>query len=565
MSMGKIIDGKYEILKQIGKGGMSTVFLAMDLRLNKQWAIKEIRRSGSDEKDQVVVSSLLAEAGLMKKLDHPALPRIVDIIETDQTIFVVMDYIEGESLDRVLYEMGPQPQEMVLDWAKQLCDALWYLHRQKPPIIYRDMKPANIMVKPEGNIKLIDFGIAREYKEANLADTTILGTKGYAPPEQHGKRQTDARSDIYALGMTMHHLLTGADPRSPDYMYLPIRHWNPQLSSGLERVIDKATALDPEQRYQNCGELLYGLEHYEQEDESYRRRQRAKVHVFAACLTAGLLSLGVSGLGYGLGAAAQEKDYENKIGISAATPYEARISSYLEAIDLDGTDPRAYLRLIEAYKENEKFGDVQSQEFVQKFNSYKEEMDFSQPENQKLLYETGLLYFYLYSGGDNSFRSRLLKSHTYFSLLVDQGEQALEAYPIAESYKLLGEFYKGYVIDTTSVKEPTKETYDVLLAALEVCMDNLEEYKKEDAAYIRLSMYKEIANLLNAHRKGLAACQVEQAKVESVYAQLSKDAEALSVTQQISLDLQEDVLEGVEMYMDNLRRTYSNTEQRSGE
>lgn len=188
--VGTVIEGKYEILKQIGKGGMSTVYLAMDKRLNKQWAVKEIRKQGKTKNDEVVINSLIAEANLMKKLDHPALPRIVDIIDNGETIYVVMDYIEGESLDKIINDYGPQPQELVIEWAKQLCDALDYLHSQHPPIIYRDMKPANVMLKPEGNVKVIDFGIAREYKENSLSDTTVLGTRGYAPPEQHGSRQT---------------------------------------------------------------------------------------------------------------------------------------------------------------------------------------------------------------------------------------------------------------------------------------------------------------------------------------------------------------------------------------
>ena len=278
--VGTVLDGKYEILKQIGKGGMSIVYLAMDKRLNKQWAVKEIRKTASGKNNEVVVNSLLAEANLMKRLDHPALPRIVDIIDNGQTIYVIMDYIEGESLGKILKEYGAQPQEQVLDWAKQLCDVLEYLHSQKPPIIYRDMKPDNVMLKPEGNLKVIDFGIAREYKEKNLADTTILGTRGYAPPEQHGSRQTDVRSDIYALGMTMHNLLTGADPRNADYMYAPIRQWNLELSGGLERIIDKCTALDPEDRYQNCSELMYALEHYEEEDGAYKKKQKRKLASF---------------------------------------------------------------------------------------------------------------------------------------------------------------------------------------------------------------------------------------------------------------------------------------------
>ena len=254
---GVVIDGKYEILKRIGKGGMSVVYLAMDRRLNKQWAVKEIRKRGNSKNDEIVVNSLLAEANLMKRFDHPALPRIVDIIDNGRNIIIVMDYIEGESLDKILEMEGPQSEELVINWAKQLCDVLGYLHSQKPPIIYRDMKPANVMLKPDGNIKIIDFGIAREYKEEKLSDTMVLGTKGYAPPEQYSG-QTDARSDIYALGMTMHHLLTGNDPRTGN-AYVPVRQYNPSLSKGIQLIINKCVEPAPEKRYQSCSELLQDL------------------------------------------------------------------------------------------------------------------------------------------------------------------------------------------------------------------------------------------------------------------------------------------------------------------
>ena len=141
--IGTVIQDKYEILKLIGKGGMSYVYLAMDRHLNKQWAVKEIKKEAKGENAEIIVNSLLAEANLMKRLDHPALPRIVDIIDNGITIYVIMDYIEGESLDKILNEYGAQPEELVIGWAKQICDALSYLHSQKPPIIYRDMKPAN--------------------------------------------------------------------------------------------------------------------------------------------------------------------------------------------------------------------------------------------------------------------------------------------------------------------------------------------------------------------------------------------------------------------------------------
>ena len=173
--LGDVIDGKYEILRELGRGGMSIVYLAMDKRLNKQWAIKEFRKDKDDENRRVALESLLKEANIMKKLDHPTLPRIVDIIDQDSTIYIVMDYIEGESLNKVLDAYGAQPQDAVIEWAKQLSEVLDYLHTRKPPVIYRDMKPANIMLKPDGTIRLIDFGIAREYKEGSTGDTEIIG------------------------------------------------------------------------------------------------------------------------------------------------------------------------------------------------------------------------------------------------------------------------------------------------------------------------------------------------------------------------------------------------------
>ncbi len=122
--IGSVIDGKYEIVKQIGEGGMSTVYMALDRRLNKRWAVKEIRKCGDDRTDGIVVNSLLTETEIMKRLDHPALPRIVDIIEEPENIRIVMDYIEGKSLDRVLAERGPLPEDLVVNWARQMCGAL---------------------------------------------------------------------------------------------------------------------------------------------------------------------------------------------------------------------------------------------------------------------------------------------------------------------------------------------------------------------------------------------------------------------------------------------------------
>ena len=216
LQIGALVDKKYKILSEIGHGGMSVVYLAINERANKTWAIKEVRKDGVVNFD-AVKQGLVVETNMLKRLNHPHLPSIIDVIDTDDSFLIVMDYIEGNSLQSVLQHSGAQPQEQVVEWGKQLCDVLGYLHSQSPPIIYRDMKPANVMLKPDGNITLIDFGTAREFKNrAMVEDTTCLGTRGYAAPEQFGGYgQTDGRTDIYCLGATLYHLLTGHSPADP--------------------------------------------------------------------------------------------------------------------------------------------------------------------------------------------------------------------------------------------------------------------------------------------------------------------------------------------------------------
>lgn len=417
-NIGTVIDGKYEILKEIGRGGMSIVYLAMDKRLNKQWAVKEIRKRGNGKNDEIVVNSLLAEANLMKRLDHAALPRIVDIIDNGVTIYVVMDYIEGESLDKILAAEGPQPEDKVIEWAKQLCDALGYLHSQKKPIIYRDMKPANVMLKPEGNIKIIDFGIAREYKEQNLADTTVLGTKGYAPPEQYSG-QTDPRSDIFALGMTMHHLLTGVDPRNGE-PYAPVRQWNPDLSEGIEAIIDKCVQPAAENRYQSCSELMYDLEHPELIGRDWRRRQQKKVRRFG--IVAGLAVLfAIVGVVCSLVATGiNNRDYELLVGSNDLEKYKA-------AVELFPSRLAAYEKMVEYF--DTVANDASSNE-IKKLKNLIDDQNVkgdlgnggfeNDPERiAKLNYSMGkMILSYSSSGDEYPFPLRNADSHDFFDRAI---------------------------------------------------------------------------------------------------------------------------------------------------
>lgn len=256
--VGSKIDGRYAVLKLLGQGGFFKTYLVVDEKCNKSWAMKvcdKNHRSYSPTLREVI----LQEPHMMMKLDHPAVPRVVDIVEDENRICIIREYIEGQTLDSVLQENGPIKQETVLTWAQQLCDVLRYLHKQNPPYIYRDMKPANVILQPCGNVKLVDFGAVTVYDALRNQDDCILGTKGYAAPEQYAGK-SDPRSDIYGLGMTLHHLLTGVDPNMPPYETKPIRAINPNLSRDLEAIILRCTQLNPEDRFQNCDELLAALQ-----------------------------------------------------------------------------------------------------------------------------------------------------------------------------------------------------------------------------------------------------------------------------------------------------------------
>lgn len=357
--VGLVLDGKYEILKEIGQGGMSIVYVAMDNRLNKQWAVKELKNDGS-QSVEMQLRGMEREANILKKVDHPVLPRIVDIIDKDGTVYVVMDYIQGLALDRILKEEGAQPQKNVIEWAKQLASALDYLHSLCPPIIYRDMKPSNIMLQPDGRVKLIDFGTAKEYRTENIADTTALGTRGYAAPEQfgdeqgHGIYKTDARTDIYCLGATIYHIVTGKNPCEPPYEMRPIREWNPMLSGGLETIILKCTQPNPEDRYQNCSQLIYALEHYDELDSGHRKKQIGKLVFWGGMVAAMTVSLMIAAVGHQRIQNTQKQDYRSLIERANTYKINGEYSKasevYVEAItQVDGKNPEAYLDMLNLY------------------------------------------------------------------------------------------------------------------------------------------------------------------------------------------------------------------------
>lgn len=242
---------RYVIVRTIGHGGMAAVYEARDTRRGTSCAIKEMSLSTVPANERpLAIQNFLAEARILSRLNHPNLPAFTDFFTEGTRHFLVMEFVDGNTLEDLLEaNHGPFTERRVLGWARQLCDVLEYLHSQQPPIIFRDLKPGNIMLTRGGRIKLIDFGIARLFRSTGSQDTQLLGTPGFAPPEQYGSAQTDERSDIYSLAMTLFQLMT--DAINENGFGLKDVHFNyPHISPPVARVLEKATALKSEDRYQ---------------------------------------------------------------------------------------------------------------------------------------------------------------------------------------------------------------------------------------------------------------------------------------------------------------------------
>ncbi|MBE6817558.1 MAG: TIGR02452 family protein [Ruminococcaceae bacterium] len=259
----EIIDNRYKIIRQVGKGASSIVYLAQDMKLERVCAVKMIRKN--TYADSIAAEESLNEANKLKFLAHVSIPQLYDIYDDDERLCIVMEYIEGKNLRSIVSEASePLEEATLIQWAKQICNVLHYLHTMTPMRVFRDLKPANIILKPDGSIKLIDFGTMKIFDNSKAEDTVNLGTKGYAAPEQFGgKGATDARTDIYGFGMTMYHLITGVNPALSPFEYRPIHEIRSDISEELEAIVTKCIQVEREERYQSAMDVIIDLERLE--------------------------------------------------------------------------------------------------------------------------------------------------------------------------------------------------------------------------------------------------------------------------------------------------------------
>jgi eukaryotic-like serine/threonine-protein kinase len=274
-----ILRERYKLNKIVGHGGMGNVYMAEDLRLpGRLCAIKEVQPElyASPELLKQEQNQFLREASLLAQLDHPNLPKVSDYFAQNGRDYLVMDYVPGKDLKQLLDESLVRGKllevEVVMAWSRQIVDALSHLHRQDPPILHRDIKPANIKLTPDSRIKLVDFGLAKLLTGDDSRTITVIqgrGTAYYTPLEQYGgeTEHTDARSDIYALGATLYHLLAGQAPPQAKERFLnpsvlrPLSQLNPRVGERLEESIEWALEMHPDDRPRTVlefGEALFG-------------------------------------------------------------------------------------------------------------------------------------------------------------------------------------------------------------------------------------------------------------------------------------------------------------------
>lgn len=340
-----IFEQTLKILRPIGQGGMGTVYLAQDLADGSLWAVKE------QEITAVNRELVTSEAEILARLSHPAFPRFRFQKQEGQTFYLVMEYVDGCTLEDLIHSGKKLPEDLIADWFLQICQAVVYLHSLTPPIVYRDFKPSNIMLDHNGNIRIIDLGIAQEYRTPQSGRRANALTRGYAAPEQYDSRYSlDVRTDLYAVAVTIHYLLTGKDPNQPPYHFRPVRKLNPRVSLAMEAIVKRCLQPNPDKRYATAALLLEDLTHRDRLERQIRTRRRWRAILIAALAALALVG---AALAFTVSRTAREAEitayYQYLDQADAASSPEEALALLQQAVDSDPDNPDAYLAIAALY------------------------------------------------------------------------------------------------------------------------------------------------------------------------------------------------------------------------
>jgi serine/threonine-protein kinase len=357
--------------------------------------------------------------------------------------------------------------------------------------------------------------------------------------------------------MTMHHLVTGIDPRPADYVYAPIRQWNPDLSDGLEAIIDKCVQPAPENRYQNCAELMYDLEHPELVTKDFKSKQKRRLAAFIVC-TVLCLAMLISGI-----VCRSVATNINNNNYDALVEAVDSLDSYKQAIGIYPYDTRAYMSMLDAYENLGAFGKNENDEFLAVYNANKDGFDSTSTGVAELNYKIGMMYFNYYSGdsGDEvSFSSRVQKAYPFFAANYENSNipSSFEYKDLSDCYYQICSFYKKYILNSSNVEEASKENYESLFETLNNAMTDV----KEASPYDQLTLYNGIFMLLYDQRSSMVSVKVPEDEVITLFDSVYQGASNVTVQKEISKGVQKEIVDNYIEYKEAIQRAYSNAEER---
>lgn len=538
--VGSVID-KYEVKGLLGRGGRGYVYLVEDLDIKSLWAMKEVPIVNTPEGRQKL-SSFMYEVELLKELNYPSIPRITSLMNVKTSVLLVMDYISGRSLgDLMSSVLSREPasglttaetyitEKNIISWATTLCKTLQYLHSRPEKIIYRDMKPNNVMLTSSGDIVLLDFGASRKIVEGfDFSKEPIEYSRGYAAPEQYSKDAWfDERSDIFGLGRTLYYLATGLNPTLTDYYlesgevklqelsklddpskvmpFRPIREYAPTRSEGLEKIILKATMLKPEDRYQHIEEMLYDLKHIDELSSNHIRlvnkRKRVITGLFSTLVLGSVLLFG----GYLSSNLSSINNYQAYYANGKTT---GNLDDLYKAISIEPNKVEPYLAILDIYKDDGVYTPEEELKFLSAIQPYISSLKADKDAGD-LMYDIGLMYWYYYKDGGQ------LKSVSWFKLADSYGVSSSNK-DLLSVYLGLGTFKKGILNSITDKSDKGMyKSYWVTLAKLRGIM-------KSDVR-LELLYYQSLYDVIDSYSGGLKSDGYSYDDLNSVLAQ-SKDA-----------------------------------------
>ena len=545
---GFILDERYKIICVAGQGGTSIVYKATDLRANNALrAVKEVMKANGIDARNANQESQLIKEFCEKDVKNSFFPNIIDTVDTNDALYIVQDYIDGQSMEKLL-ENNAFEAEAVLSYAKDICYVMSFIH--KLGMIHSDMKPDNVMVVRNdenfenkkhadkfGKLKFIDFGSVIRRREGTYAYTSA-----YAAPEQFWQKELDERTDIFNMGATYYHMLTGKKPMSVavNGKFVPSQErflFDKSMNADLVRIIQKCVSDDRSKRYRSCDELYDAL--YKAENHTY-----VKITALLAAISAVFL---IFSLAAGIIAGKARSEDFNKLVEKAenASQYDEKSEALADVIDADGSYSKAYLELIELYKKDMVFSEDETSQILrlinENINSLREDSQY-----EEVAYELGILYwYYYYYGSDgteqNSGTAGKIASVKWFSeAQTDNFKlQNIDKYQIAHIYCTIGDFYSQ---TQKKENELLKKSYSANLWASMNDLNELVVDANAGSDIIILETYKTLINLENTNMQDFARAGISFSEQKKLMDVIRDKTEKINAAEGSAAELKEYIL-----------------------